>query len=163
MVLPDALREKFPDVDVEAMMQKAPNAQFPVGGYSFHRPGELGPDTVHVFWVETPARFGTVVRRRGPFLFGLAATLQTTPVPVRAAVAGARRGQSVWYVHDDSMHVLATGTMDQPEPDYKLVSAAAAARLSSTMELSCSSGTSLPGRDGSLIRIYDIRAIPRQP
>ena len=30
-------------------------------------------------------------------------------------------------------------------------------------ELSCSLGTSLPSADGTLVRVYDIRAIPRKP
>lgn len=154
--LRDVLREKFPEVDTDAWMRRVPEALFPMAGVSRFRPGEIGPDTVLVFWAEPPTPLGSEPPSpRGVFLFGRAAAAQFSPPRVRQAARKAGPGQTVWFVQDASGTLLDVGVYDGGR-DYEAIRALLRPRYPGR-RLQCSAGFALPDAGGRLVPTVAVR------
>jgi hypothetical protein len=166
MMLRDAIREHFPRVDPVHDAEAVPDAAFPNAGNSLHPPGEMGPDSVWVFWSERPFRTRDVPPQAGPFSFGRAASQQIAPPPVRRLAAEAVTGDVVWYVYSDEQPLLDSGlytglARSETNPDAMVAAVRAVVRQRfPDGELTCSLGSSLPNRDGTLVSTLSVRYQP---
>ncbi|MFL5538459.1 MAG: hypothetical protein ACJ8J0_05675, partial [Longimicrobiaceae bacterium] len=150
------IRERFPGIDTDAWMERIPEALFPVAGVSRFRPGELGPDTVLVFWADPPTPLGSEPPPpRGPFLLGRAAAEQFSPARVRQAAHEARAGQTVWFVEGGRGELLDVGVYDGGR-DYDAIRAMLQPRYPGR-EVQCSAGFALPGANGRWVPTVAVR------
>ena len=152
----DVIREKFPEVDTDAWMERVPEALFPVAGVTRFRPGELGPDTVVVIWAEPSPPLGSdPPAPHGAFLFGRAAAEQFSPARVRQAAREAGVGQTVWFVKSDTGELLDVGVYDGGR-DYDAIRALIQPRYPGRA-IQCSAGFALAGADGRLVPTVAVR------
>jgi hypothetical protein len=152
----DVIREKFPNVDTEAWMERVPESLFPVAGVSHFRPGEMGPDTVLVLWADPPTPLGSKPPpARGPFLLGRAAAEQLSPVRVRRAAREAGEGQTVWFVESGRGRLLDVGVYDGGR-DYDAIRQLLQPRFPG-QPIQCSAGFALPGSNGRLVPTVAVR------
>ncbi|MFL5384054.1 MAG: hypothetical protein ACJ8GN_16150 [Longimicrobiaceae bacterium] len=152
----DVIREKYPEVDTDAWMERVPEALFPVAGVVRLRPGELGPDTVVVIWADPPTPLGSdPPPPRGEFLFGRAAAEQFSPARVRQAAREAGRGQTVWFVKSETGALLDVGVYDGGR-DYDAIRALLQPRYPGRA-IQCSAGFALIGADGRFVPTVAVR------
>lgn len=166
MVQRDAIREKFPDLDLQRFAEAVPDAAFPTSGTSLHLPGELGPDSVWVFWVDRPVSFRRVPAPAGPFVFGRAASEQVAPARVRQLASESGAGDVVWYVYSDAQPLLDAGVARGLDPrSSRADSVVAAVRRivrgrHPAGALTCSLGSALPGLSGQVVMTVSVRYDP---
>ncbi|HET7231138.1 MAG TPA: hypothetical protein VFJ16_14090 [Longimicrobium sp.] len=149
------------ETEVEGWMAMSDPA-WGVMGMSLHLPGEVGPDSVWVFWAEPPVHFGQARAAGGPLPFGLAAAEQTTPRLVHALARHLPRGRSLWYVYDDQERVLAYGTWPGADPDVEAGRNQLRPRFAGGA-LTCAMAQSIRGAGGRLVRVVPVRFQPADP
>jgi hypothetical protein len=164
--LRDALREQFPAVDPDRDARAVPDAAFPNAGNSLHPAGELGPDSIWVYWAERPYPLAGVPQQLGEYAFGRAASQQLAPAAVRQLAADAVRGDVVWYAYSDQQPLLAAGLYTALRPGEQQPDSVVAAVRAAVRErypagsLTCSLGSSLPNRSGHLVMTVSVRYQP---
>lgn len=155
-VLRDVLRERFPDIDTDAWVRDVPEALFPVAGIYRLRSGEIGSDTVLVFWADPPVPVGgDPPRSRGPYRLGEAAAAQFSPPRVLRAAREAAPGQTVWYVESDEGVLLDVGVYHGGR-DYDAIRVFLQPRFPGRT-IQCSAGYALPAADGRLVQTVAVR------
>lgn len=155
-VLRDVLRERFPDIDTDAWVRDVPEALFPVAGIYRLRSGEIGSDTVLVFWADPPIPVGNdPPPPRGPYRLGAAAAAQFSPPRVLRAAQETAPGQTVWYVESDEGVLLDVGVFSGGR-DYDAIRAFLQPRYPGRT-IQCSAGYALPAAGGRLVQTVAVR------
>jgi len=151
-------RRLLPRVDFRPFEGEV-DALYPYAGTLWFLRGEMGPDSVYVFWKDRPSpAAGPAPAARGRFPLGLAAAHGLTPPAVRQAVGRAAPAETVWYLEDEHGAVLEVGTRPGGR-DIEATRAMLAPRYPDR-RLTCAGGYALPGRGGRPVPIVDVVARP---